>query len=106
MSYTFRGFTIPEYMMGGLTRYIEQGIEPGDFLMAVLENNLRQAVGQADDENIVNLPAYIGYLYNEAPGSCWGSPAKVQAWMDELAAKNEKRREAQLEAGDLLGQQL
>ena len=80
-TYKFRGFEIPEYMMGGIERYIEHGIEPGDFLTAVICNDLAEAVGRADDTNIRNIPAYLGYLYNEAPSPCWGSPAKFKAWM-------------------------
>lgn len=86
MAYEFNGFYIPERMMGGLQRYIDHGIAPGSFLCAVLENNLKDAVGRADAENLANLPAYVGYLYNEAPMACWGSPQKISAWLDEKAA--------------------
>ena len=79
MSYTFRGFTIPAYMLAKLKAYIEHGEAVGHFLTAVLENNLKEAVGRADSENLVVLPAYVGYLYNEAPMTCWGSPEKVAA---------------------------
>jgi hypothetical protein len=87
--YTFREFYIPDRMMGGLIRYIENGIAPGDFLTAVICNDLKEAVGRADDENIRNLPAYLGYLYNEAPMGCWGSPGQMKRWMKE------KREEAE-----------
>ena len=57
MTYTFREFYIPDYMMDGVERYIEQGIEPGDFLSAIITNNLSEAVRRADDEHIKNIPA-------------------------------------------------
>ena len=79
-AYEFNGFHIPDYMMGGLRRWIELGIEPGDFLHAVLTNDLRRAVERADSANMRNLPAYVAYLYNNAPSQCWGSPEKVAAW--------------------------
>jgi len=79
--YQFRGFTIPEHMMWPLRRYIEDHSSVGDFLTAVLQNDLKEAVGRADDHNLANLPAYIGYLYNEAPSPCWGSPQKVKEWL-------------------------
>ncbi len=81
MNYEFRGFEIPAYMMGGLKRYIEHGIAPGHFLTAVLCNDLCESVSRADDCNAANLPAYIGYLYNEAPAACWGSHEKFRAWL-------------------------
>ena len=83
--YTFRNFYIPERMMGGLLRYIEEGIEPGHFLSAVIMNDLSAAVGRADEENVKNLPAYVGYLYNEAPAGCWGSKKKFEDWMKKKA---------------------
>ncbi len=78
--YKFREFYIPERMAGGIERYINKGILPGDFLIAVLENDLMNALGKADSENIKNLPAYLTYLYNEAPANCHGSPKAVKAW--------------------------
>jgi large subunit ribosomal protein L9 len=36
-------------MIGGLRRYIENGIGPGDFLWAVLTNDLRGAIERADE---------------------------------------------------------
>lgn len=80
-TYKFGEFYIPERMMGGLARYIAQGIPPGDFLSAVICNDLKEAIGRADDENIRNLPAYVSYLYNKAPSRCWGSSEKMRAWM-------------------------
>lgn len=80
--YRFNKFYIPERMMGGIKRYIEQGIKPGSFLCAVIHNDLREACGMADDENVMNLPAYVAYFYNEAPSQCWGSPEHMQQWID------------------------
>lgn len=85
---------IPNYMHGGLKRYIEMGIEPGGFLMAVLENDLKTAVGQAYHINMTKLPDYARFLYNYAPSTCWGSEAKVAAWID----MHEKRLHAQEES--------
>lgn len=87
-NYKFRDFAIPSYMGPGLDHYIENGGLPGEFLIAVLENNLSEAVGYADSTNLHNLPAYVGYLYNEAPAACWGSKEKVAAW---VAAKEALR---------------
>ena len=74
---------IPDYMRGGLQRYFEQGIPPGDFLMAVLENNLQEAFLRADDTNKNIIGDYVRWLYWEAPGNSWGSPEKVQAWIEK-----------------------
>lgn len=81
MGYRFQNYEIPDRMMPGLTRYVEDRVAPGGFLMAVLENDLLRACGAADEENMANLPAYTAYLYNRVPSSCHGSPEKVKAWL-------------------------
>jgi hypothetical protein len=90
MTYRFKQFYIPDRMMLGLTRYVEHGTLPGDFLRAVICNNLQLAVGHADDENMANLPAFVGWLYNEAPGGCWGSREKMIAWHEQMTAESPK----------------
>ena len=92
--YEFNGFVIPEHMAQGLDLYINEGIEPGSFLMAVLCNDLMEACGRADHINIRNLPAYCGYLYNEAPPQCFGSPAKVEAWIKAKEVERVKAKES------------
>jgi hypothetical protein len=79
--YRFRNFYIPERMMPSIERYIKEHIRPGNFLTAVISNNLKEACGLADDENMENLPAYVAYFYNEAPSNCSGSPEKMEAWL-------------------------
>ena len=80
--FRFNGRGIPERMHGGIQRYIEQHAMPGDFLMAVVCNNLKEACARADDENMLLLPVYAAFFYHEAPAACWGSPEKVRAWLD------------------------
>ncbi len=97
MAYQVRGFYIPERMMGGIKRYLQYGVQPGDFLTAVICNNFVQAVGKADEENQKNLPAYAMYFYNEAPSECWGSPEKMRSWME----KKEREMEEDYAKGSL-----
>jgi hypothetical protein len=77
---------IPDYMVGGIERWIEHGIYPGDFLTAVIENDLREACGRADDTNQKLLYQYVSFFYNHAPSRCWGSPEKCEAWSNEKTA--------------------
>jgi len=87
--YEFRGFEIPDYMESGLRYYLEYGLEPGDFLTSIICNDLTRAVQHADDTNIKNIPAYVGYFYNHTPSICWGSKEKMKKWME---TKQEERR--------------
>jgi hypothetical protein len=70
--------------MVGIRHYIELGQPVGDFLRAVICNDLKNAVGHADDVNVHNLPAYCAYLHNHAPSDCHGSPEKYKAWIKEF----------------------
>lgn len=89
MTYSYRGFAIPDYMIEGLDLWIRFGVLPGDFLVAVLCNDLMEACGRADETNLRNLPAYCAYLYNQAPPGCFGSSAKVEAWIKAKAAERQ-----------------
>ena len=84
VGYVFRGIAIPILTAEGLDRYVQERIHPGSFLEAVLCNDLREACGHADEDNAVALWAIVGYLHNEVPGLCWGSPEKFSAWLSVL----------------------
>ena len=58
---------LPVGLRDGMRRYIEDGVEPGGFLTAVLANNLRDAVFYADDENLPRLADIVRWCYNEIP---------------------------------------
>lgn len=80
--YRFKRWYIPKRMMPGIRRYIDERIKPGQFLTAGICNDLSDAIGQADDENLDNLPAYVAYFYNETPAPCWGSKKKMEEWLN------------------------
>ena len=83
MEYKTKITMIPEHCREGLLEYIEHGRPVGDFLFAVLENNLREAFWKADEINQAALRQYIDYLYGYCPSQCWGSRAKVNAWIEK-----------------------
>lgn len=93
MTFRFRHFYIPDRMAEGLKAYIEIGRPTGGFLRAVLTNDLAEACVRADDENLANIPAYIAYLWNEAPAVCWGSKEKVDAWLKKFQMEREALKE-------------
>jgi hypothetical protein len=72
---------LPEHMQGGMQRYMEHGIEPGSFLVAVLSNDLMGAFGKADHINAQFIREYCQWLYNHAPAGSFGSRERVNAWM-------------------------
>jgi hypothetical protein len=73
---------IPHQVMEALRRHGDpaQRGPTGDFVTAVLENDLHNAVGRADHKSLAALPSIVAWVYNEMPATSWGSPAKVAAW--------------------------
>ena len=59
---------IPSTTQASITRYVEHGIKPGGFLTAVLSNDLYNATGRADQQNLVALPAIVRWFANHCPG--------------------------------------
>ncbi len=79
-----------------LVAYFEKRRPPGDFMAALLSNDLIEAFNRADDRNIACMHEYVRWLYNNPPGRapwCWGSPEAVRFW---VAGKNPDWFEAEL----------
>jgi hypothetical protein len=73
-----------------LENYIIHGYPPGSFFEAIFSNDLYRAACCSHPSN--TWPAIITvvkWLLNEAPRECFGSRAKVDAW---LAMSNDDRR--------------
>lgn len=77
---------VPSHMHDSIVLWIERG-EPtphlmGEFLKALLSNDLMGAFAHADDSNRIGMERWVRFLYNYAPSPCFGSPEKMQAWYD------------------------
>ena len=77
-------YGVPSYMHGAVVRYMEEGIPPGSFLSAVINNDLREACSRADDTNKLALHSYVMWFYNWAPVGTWGHPDAVRDWCQPL----------------------
>lgn len=73
---------IPPHMQEAIRRYVVQGLKPGSFLTAVITNDLKSAVFSADATNLPLLPLYVRWFHNVPPGSCQGSAANMNEWMN------------------------
>lgn len=72
---------LPGHMVEGIIRYIQRGIPMGDFGTALLSNDLMKAFDRADDMNTAAMKNWVVFLYNYAPGDCYGSPDAVRDWI-------------------------
>lgn len=88
-------WNIPDRQQESIANWILYGRPTGGFLMAVLENDLYEAAGRADRENIRLLPGYAAML-GTLPVQCWGSEQRVEAWRNVggLRGIQEHKKEA------------
>lgn len=77
-------YPIRDDWYGALERYLNQGIMPGSFMTAVLENNLMEAFGRANHMNEANMKNIVGYVYNHIPSNAWGSVERVRDYVKSL----------------------
>jgi len=69
---------VPEYMRGGVERYIRHGIPSGGFLEAVMANDFLRACQAADMANGTRLRDW-GEFVLYCP-NCHGSYERVEEW--------------------------
>jgi len=74
--------SVPERMLDAIERYVQTGCPIGDFLTAVIDNDLRGAVGRADDENLTALHDIVKVFHNYCPADCWGAAGKRTRWQN------------------------
>jgi hypothetical protein len=77
---------VPEHIRGGLVRYILLGIPPGDFLQAVLSNDLMESFARADDETRRGLFRICVFLHEAAPSGCFRGEDRMRAWIRQGGA--------------------
>ena len=64
-----------------IDRYAKERCPVGDFLTAVLANDLMEAMGRADEDNRKDLFEICSYVYNHIPTMCHGSRKRVKEWL-------------------------
>jgi len=79
----FSGYpSIPETTKLALRGYVERRLPPGDFLEAVLTNNLFDAVFYASPENLASLRDLLLFINNRLPSDCCGNETSVFRWLE------------------------
>lgn len=74
---------IPHYMIGGVKRYVFNGVPMGDFADKIFRNDFMGAANYADNINLKNLDNWARFMVNALPHMCYGSPEKVDDWMEQ-----------------------
>ena len=84
---------IPDYMQGGLVRWILLGIKPGSFLTALLKGDLFNTYRCADSNNVVCIYSYVQFLYSHAPINCFDGTDTFAAWHTQGGALSPQLKE-------------
>ena len=72
--------SVPSQMHASFHRWVCWGLPPGDFLQAVISNDLFGAAALADDHNRHALWIWVRLFHNACPASCFGSQARMIEW--------------------------
>ena len=76
-------------MVLGLQMYLQTGRLPGDFLQALISNNLFDAMVRADDTNHGLLREWSQWMHCEFPPQAWGSREKMLAYSEAFEVGHE-----------------
>lgn len=87
---------LTDYNREALEFFRDDGIDPGGFLAACLENDLTRAMGRADLQNRDQLFPVCVWMYNECPRGIWGSHDLV---FEYLAKIGREKLEERINAG-------
>lgn len=71
---------IPESTKLALQNYVIRGQVVGDFLHAILVNDLQGAFAHADSANIKEMNNIVKWVFNRAPGTCWRHQDNINGW--------------------------
>ena len=76
----YDGARFPYAMRKAMTDWVLEAVPPGNFLTAVIQNNLREAVCMADDHNVKIIKQYVIWFINRTDRRCWGSIERFVNW--------------------------
>ncbi len=81
-SFVMGGVFVPPHIHDALIAYIVNHRKPGRFLCAVFQNDLAAAISSADEINLSAIRVIMGFVHNQAPGTCWGSVKNFKNWIN------------------------
>lgn len=70
---------VPNHIRLSIDAYVMYGRPVGNFLQAVLANDLMDAMRRADFFNRRMIYEICAYIHNAAPQACWGSRERYTA---------------------------
>jgi hypothetical protein len=86
---------IPRHMHEGIIRYMENGIHPGDFMTAILADDLHGAIRLADHINMQWLKDWLHFMEDHLPADARGSYEHVRLWCESGGLNTQEKAERQ-----------
>lgn len=71
--------------------YATSGSIPGDFIMAILQNDLYGAFGTAPLDEIENIYGTVQYVTTYLSTEAWGNADKVGRWINRMKKSKSNR---------------
>jgi hypothetical protein len=84
--------SIPPTSAETLANYVYHGLPPGNFLRALLANDLQSAFRYADLHNRDKMQWWALVVHLYCPGDCHGSYEIVDDWIDSDGIEGQDRR--------------
>jgi hypothetical protein len=82
--YKYLAEGVPQDTVESMLAYFVRFVPPGDFMGAVLANDLMEALGRADERNRAAIFPICQALYNEAPLFVCVSPAAESPPLEDV----------------------
>lgn len=86
-------YGVPPDHLASLTRYWAHGIPTGDFLAAVLRNDLQEAMGRADEHSRMALYPICLWIHNVLPVQLHGSSEKIGRHIEDMMIRRQKEED-------------
>lgn len=80
---------VPAHLLPGLEAWRDDGVVPGDFLCAVLRNDLAGAFLRADEVSAASMQAIVWWCWNNLPASSWGGEDAMRAWRRKFSGDDD-----------------
>ena len=73
---------IPENIVNAMIAYRDSAFPTGDFVQAVIENDLVGAIKHADYMSSMAMEHIVDFIVATFPRACWGSPKAYANWIE------------------------
>jgi hypothetical protein len=75
---------VPSHDHGGIRRYYQDGIPPGHFLTAIIDNDLKGVFARADEINKAAIEQILMWFRWHPPAGTWGYPGACKDYLQNF----------------------